>query len=72
MELWPSPLPSWIVLIIVLAIGAVFVTKQVGTSKGSKYKSKTILKELLETYGLEIPTELEDVKKPITLPIKKN
>ena len=66
MEVWLSQLLSWIAAITVLAIGIVLFVKQLEAPKGKDYKNKAILKELLEAYGLDIPTELEDLENPIT------
>ncbi len=65
MEVWFAPLPPWFLAITMIGIITVLIARQFETSKGKDDQKKEILKELLEAYGLEIPSELKSSKKTI-------
>ncbi|WP_320674167.1 hypothetical protein [Prochlorococcus sp. MIT 1341] len=69
-----SPLPSSIIAITVLTAVTVFIliTRQQEKPKKKSYDSKVLLKELLESFGLEIPVELEEPKETVISSAKRH
>ena len=55
----------------VIAIAAVFIAKQsLIDPKKKEQEDKALLKELLEGFGLEVPSELNEPERTLIKPIK--
>ncbi len=74
MESWLSPLyvfPFGFVLSVFLCAGWLLSTKQIfNDPKKKTEEDKELLKKLLEGFGLEIPTELQETQSPVIKTIK--